>query len=441
MKHSLSRFVWLAVLVALQLCLSTAPLVSSTSAERVTQPQVSRPAPIAIAVDATDAPRKILHARLAIPVKSGPLTLFYPKWIPGEHGPTGPITDLAGLKFAAAGKTVAWRRDDVDMYAFHLDVPPGANKLDVTLDFLLPASAEGFSSAASTTANLAVISWNQVLLYPEGHGSDDLTYTASLRLPAGWKYGTALPIGPPFVGPGDGSDKSVRVGFKPVSLTTLVDSPVIAGSHYRALTLTDGDVRAKMGAMPGGSPVPSFEIDMASDSDAALQMSPEQIAEYKQLVLEANALFGAHHYEHYHFLYTLSDNVAHFGLEHHESSDDRVAERTLLDAPLKKTSADLLPHEFVHSWNGKYRRPAGLATADYQQPMIGELLWVYEGMTRYLGDFVLSARSGMRTAEEDREYAAWVAANQDHNRPGRNWRPLADTAVDVQTISIAPGEE
>src|SRR6266536_2939712 len=169
MKHSLSRFVWLAVLVALQLCLSTAPLVSSTSAERVTQPQVSRPAPIAIAVDATDAPRKILHARLAIPVKSGPLTLFYPKWIPGEHGPTGPITDLAGLKFAAAGKTVAWRRDDVDMYAFHLDVPPGANKLDVTLDFLLPASAEGFSSAASTTANLAVISWNQILLYPAGY--------------------------------------------------------------------------------------------------------------------------------------------------------------------------------------------------------------------------------------------------------------------------------
>jgi len=432
MKHSLSRFVWLAVLVALQLCLSTAPLVSSTSAERVTQPQVSRPAPITIAVDATDAPRKILHARLVIPVKSGPLTLFYPKWIPGEHGPTGPITDLAGLKFAAAGKTVAWRRDDVDMYTFHLDVPSGANKLDVTLDFLLPASAEGFSSAASTTANLAVISWNQVLLYPEGHGSDDLTYLASLRLPAGWKYGTALPIGPPFVGPGDGGDKSVRVGFKPVSLTTLVDSPVIAGSHYRALTLTDGDVRAKMGAMPGGSPVPSFEIDMASDSDAALQMSPEQIAEYKQLVLEANALFGAHHYEHYHFLYTLSDNVAHFGLEHHESSDDRVAERTLLDAPLKKTSADLLPHEFVHSWNGKYRRPAGLATADYQQPMKGELLWVYEGLTEYLGS-ILAARTGLRTPEDQREHLAGIAAYLDRY-PGRTWRPLSDTAIAAQLL-------
>jgi len=428
MKHSLSRFVWLAVLVALQLCLSTAPLVSSTSAERVTQPQVSRPAPIAIAVDATDAPRKILHARLAIPVKSGPLTLFYPKWIPGEHGPTGPITDLAGLKFAAAGKTVAWRRDDVDMYAFHLDVPPGANKLDVTLDFLLPASAEGFSSAASTTANLAVISWNQILLYPEGYGSDDLTYTASLRLPLHWNFGTALPLGPAVNKPQGVNE----IFFKPVSLTTLVDSPVIAGSHYRALTLTDGDVRAKMGAMPGGSPVPSFEIDMASDSDAALQMSPEQIAEYKQLVLEANALFGAHHYEHYHFLYTLSDNVAHFGLEHHESSDDRVAERTLLDAPLKKTSADLLPHEFVHSWNGKYRRPAGLATADYQQPMKGELLWVYEGLTEYLGS-ILAARTGLRTPEDQREHLAGIAAYLDRY-PGRTWRPLSDTAIAAQLL-------
>ena len=428
MKHSLSRFVWLAVLVALQFCLSNTPLVSSTNAKRVTQPQASRPGPIAIAVDATDAPRKILHARLEIPVKSGPLTLFYPKWIPGEHGPTGPITDLAGLKFAAAGKTIVWRRDDVDMYAFHLDVPPGASKLDVALDFLLPASAEGFSSAASTTANLAVISWNQVLLYPEGFSSDDLTYTASLRLPLHWNFGTALPQGPTVNKPQGVNE----MFFKPVSLTTLVDSPVIAGSHFRALTLTDADVRAKMGSMPGGSPVPSFEIDMASDSDAALQMSPEQIAEYKQLVLEANALFGAHHYEHYHFLYTLSDNVAHFGLEHHESSDDRVAERTLLDAPLKKASADLLPHEFVHSWNGKYRRPAGLATPEYQQPMKGELLWVYEGLTEYLGS-ILAARTGLRTPEDQREHLAGIAAYLDRY-PGRTWRPLSDTAVAAQLL-------
>src|SRR5438445_2332674 len=277
MKHFSRRFIWLSILIAPLVCLPGSSLVSRTNARQVTSRQRPVPGAITIAVDASDAPRKVLHARLEIPVKPGPLTLFYPKWIPGEHGPTGPITDLAGLKFTAAGKNIAWRRDDVDMYAFHLDIPSGANKLDITLDFLLPASAEGFSSAASTTANLAVISWNQVLLYPEGYGSDDLTYTASLRLPTGWKYGTALPLETVAT-----TRQSGLILFKPVSLTTLVDSPVIAGSHFRALTLTDADLRAKMGSMPGGSPVPSFEIDMASDSDAALQMSPEQIAEYKQ---------------------------------------------------------------------------------------------------------------------------------------------------------------
>jgi predicted metalloprotease with PDZ domain len=389
-------------------------------------------APIEIAVDATDAPRKILHARLTIPVKPGPLTLFYPKWIPGEHGPTGPITDLAGLKFTVAGKTVAWRRDDVDMFAFHLEAPPGATALETSLDFLLPASAEGFSSAASSTANLAVISWNQLLLYPQGYGSDDLTYTATLRLPDGWKYGTALPLETVAT-----TRRLAVIRFKPVSLTTLVDSPVIAGAHFRALLLTDADVRAKMTALPGGAPVPSFEIDMASDSEAALQMSAEQIAEYKQLVLEANALFGGHHYEHYHFLYTLSDYVAHFGLEHHESSDDRVPERTLIDDALKKSSADLLPHEFVHSWNGKYRRPAGLTTPDYQQPMKGELLWVYEGLTEYLGS-ILSARTGLRTSDEQREHLAGIAAYLDRY-PGRTWRPLIDTTMAAQLLYNASG--
>src|SRR2546422_847322 len=258
--------------------------------------------PITIALDATEAPRKILHARLNIPARPGPLTLFYPKWIPGEHGPTGPITDLAGLKITAAGNPVAWRRDDVDMYAFHLEVPAGAEALEVALDFLLPAGTEGFSSAASATPDLAVLSWNQVLLYPEGYGSDDLTYKASLRLPPGWKFGTALPwlVSARVFSQHPGS---APISFKEVSLTTLVDSPVIAGSHFRTLKLTE-------------STAPSFQIDMVSDSDAALQMTPEQVANYTQLVIEANKLFGGHHYEHYHFLYTLSDNVAHFGLEH-----------------------------------------------------------------------------------------------------------------------------
>jgi predicted metalloprotease with PDZ domain len=311
-----------------------------------------------------------------------------------------------------AGKTIPWRRDDVDMYAFHLDVPAAQSALEVALDFLLPAGTEGFPAAASSTANLAVLSWNQVLLYPEGYGSDDLTYVASLRLPTDWKYGTALSV----------AQSGVTINFKPVSLTTLVDSPVIAGSHFRSIKLT-------------GGAAPSLQIDMVSDSEAALQMSPGQVANYTQLVIETNKLFGGHHYEHYHFLYTLSDNVAHFGLEHHESSDDRVAERTLLDEALRKASADLLPHEFVHSWNGKYRRPAGLATADYQQPMRGGLLWVYEGLTEYLGS-ILAARSGLRSVEDQREHLASIAAYLDRY-PGRTWRPLLDTAIAAQLLYSA----
>lgn len=404
----------IVVASAFQLAVTSAGAeVTSRTALAPVQSAARSLGPITIAVDATEAPRKILHARLSIPATPGPLTLMYPKWIPGEHGPTGPITDLAGLKLSAAGKPIPWRRDDVEMYAFHIDVPAGANALDVSLDFLLPASVAGFSSAASATGRLAVISWNQVLLYPQGAGSDQLTYAASLRLPEGWKYGTSLPVA---------EESGGTIKFKPVSLTTLVDSPVIAGSRFRSIKLTEGEG-------------PSFQIDMVSDSAEALRMSPDDIAHYKRLVAETEALFGARHYQHYHFLYTLSDYVAHFGLEHHESSDDRVAERTLIDPSLRKYNAGLLPHEFVHSWNGKYRRPAGLATPSYEQPMKGELLWVYEGLTEYLGN-ILTPRSGLLSAEEYRDNLARIAAYLDRY-PGRTWRPLQDTTVAAQLLYSA----
>jgi predicted metalloprotease with PDZ domain len=403
----------IVVAAVFQLAVTRAGEVTSRTTPTAGQTATRSPAPITIAVDATEAPRKILHARLSIPASPGPLTLMYPKWIPGEHGPTGPITDLAGLKLSAAGKPIPWRRDDVEMYAFHIDVPPGASAIDVSLDFLLPASVSGFSSAASATGRLAVISWNQVLLYPRGSGSDQLTYVASLRLPEGWKYGTALPVS---------EESGGAIKFKPVSLTTLVDSPVIAGSRFRTIKLTEGEG-------------PSFQIDMVSDSAEALMMRPEDIAHYKRLVAETEALFGARHYQHYHFLYTLSDYVAHFGLEHHESSDDRVGERTLLDPALRKYNAGLLPHEFVHSWNGKYRRPSGLATPSYEQPMKGELLWVYEGLTEYLGD-ILTPRSGLWSAQEYRDNLARIAAYLDRY-PGRTWRPLQDTTVAAQLLYSA----
>jgi predicted metalloprotease with PDZ domain len=376
---------------------------------------------VGLSVDATEAPRKLFHSRMTFAAAPGALTLVYPKWIPGEHGPTGPITDLVGLKFTAAGKTIPWRRDGADMYAFHLDVPAGAREVEAALDFLAASSAVGFTSAASTTSHLAIVTWNQLVLYPQGTNPDAINYRASLQLPAGWKYGTALPVAPG--GPIGGSG-SRRVEFAPVSLTTLVDSPVLAGEYFRVIPLD-----------AGARPV---EMDIAADSAAALEASPDFIAHMKKLVAETDALFGARHYENYHFLFTLSDHVAHFGLEHHQSNDSRVGERALVDKGLGELELSVLPHEFVHSWNGKFRRPAGLATRDFQEPMQGELLWVYEGLTEYLGD-VLTARSGLWTPEQYRDNLARVAAGLDH-RPGRAWRPLIDTTVAAQLLYNASAQ-
>jgi predicted metalloprotease with PDZ domain len=374
----------------------------------------SPPGSIKLMVDASEAPRQILHARLLIPARPGPLTLFYPKWIPGEHMPGGPIIDLAGLKFSASGKVLPWRRDLVDMFAFHLDVPEGASAVEAQLDCLLTGAGSKFSAGASATSQLIVLSWNQVLLYPQGWLARELTFEPSLRLPEGWQFGTALPVE---------KRSGSSIVFKPVPLNTLVDSPVQAGAHFRVVELTPGEN-------------PPHEIDLAGDSEAAIAMSSGDITHYKQLVAETGALFGARHYRDYHFLFTLSDDVAHFGLEHHESSDDRSAEHTLHDDSWRLYESDLLPHEFTHSWNGKYRRPADLATPDYQQPMKGDLLWVYEGLTQYLG-VVLAARSGIITPQQFREEVAYVAATLDH-RAGREWRSLQDTADAAQLLYAAP---
>jgi len=366
--------------------------------------------PITLSVDASEAPRRIFHARLLIPASPGPLTLLYPKWIPGEHGPTGPISDLAGLKISASGKPIAWQRDPVDMYAFHCLVPAGASAVEVSLDYLSPAAGQGFTAGASATSQLTVLSWNQLLLYPKGKAASDLTYKADLRVPGGWKYGTALPIA---------RESGDTVEFAPASLATLVDSPVLAGRHFRTVDLS-----------PGAAEPHSLHV--AADSAAAAELSPRLANNLRQLVAETGPLFGARHYRRYHFLLALSDHIAHFGLEHHESSDNRVPERTLVEENLRRMYASLLPHEMVHSWNGKHRRPHGLTTSDYHQPMLGELLWVYEGLTTYLGQ-VLAARSGWLSAEEFREDLALQAAALD-NRSGRRWRPLIDTTVAAQIL-------
>jgi predicted metalloprotease with PDZ domain len=391
--------------------------VSAAFAQKTQTKPPAKTAPhITLSVDATEAPRKIFHARLTIPAAAGTMTLYYPKWIPGEHGPTGPIQDLTGLHFTANGQPLQWRRDLVDGYTFHVEVPAGITSIDASLDYTSPAGGEGmFSGAESSTDKLTVLAWNTVLLYPAGWTTDELTYQATLRLPPTWKFGTPLPIGPQMNTP-----NGVTI-FQPVSLTTLVDSPVIAGEYLRVVPLSDH---------------PLQEMDIAADSAAALAAPPEVLDHYKNLTVQAEKLFGAQHFRDYHFLYTLSDHVSHFGLEHHESDDSRSRERALIDSDERLMAAGLLSHEYVHSWNGKYRRPADLATPDFEKPMQDDLLWVYEGLTSYLGD-VLSARSAIRTPAQFRDVVANLAARLDHT-PGRTWRNLQDTADGVPTMQLAP---
>jgi predicted metalloprotease with PDZ domain len=363
-------------------------------------------------VDATDAPRNILHATLTIPVTSGAVTIVYPKWIPGNHRPTGPIQNFTGIHFKAGGTELEWQRDLEDMYAFHLQVPAGVKELDVSYDTI---TYNGKSSLASS--KVLDLLWNQVVLYPKGATTDSVQVAASVHLPEGWKFGTALT-------PTHQNGSSVE--FQPVSLTRLVDSPLIAGSIYRQVQIT-----------PPGEPL-THVVDMVGESDEAIQITDKDIASLKQLVVETGKLFGARHYTKYTFLLTLGDQTAHHGLEHHESSDNGAGEEMFSDAGVHDLEADLLPHEFVHSWNGKYKRPAGLATANYQEPMHGDLLWVYEGLTDYLGN-ILAARTGLRSPDQFRENLAYTAAMLDH-RAGRTWRPLQDTATSVQILYAAPAE-
>jgi predicted metalloprotease with PDZ domain len=355
---------------------------------------------ISLTVDATQTPQKMLHAKLVTPVKPGPLTLYYPKWLPGEHGPDGPIGSLTGLKFEANGKTIPWQRDLLDVYTFHVDVPAGVTHLTASYDYIEP-------DGSSATDKLLVLEWNEVALYPAGTPSKDLLYDAKLTLPPGWKFGTSLPMA---------GQSGNEARFRPIAFDLLVDSPVIAGEYYRSIDLT-----------PAGEPI-HHEIDLAADTEAALNMSPELRTQLTNLVAESGKLFGTRHYRDYHFLLALSDHVQHFGLEHHESNDSRLPERTLLEPNASQVVGGLLPHEFVHSWNGKFRRPEDLTTPDFEKPMEDDLLWGYEGLTEYLGP-LLAARSGLFTPEQYREYLASAAAMLGPGRPGRTWRPLVDTAV------------
>jgi predicted metalloprotease with PDZ domain len=362
------------------------------------------PGTIQIHVDATDVAQGIFRVRETIPVTAGKLTLLYPKWIPGDHSPSGPIAAVAGLRITANGKPLAWQRDKYDVYAFQVDVPAGVTSLDVNFQYL---PGRGKSSFVQMTNKMLSLEWNTVSLYPAGHYSRGITFAPSVTLPAGWQFGTALE---------KASQTGGSVSFKPTTYNTLVDSPIYAGKYFKRVDLDPG---AK-------TPV---HLDIFADASKDLEMTPAQVAVNRNLVTQAYKLFGSYHYDHYDFLFSLSDQLSGNGLEHHQSSEDGADPDYFSNWANNAPNRDLLAHEYTHSWNGKFRRPADLWTPNFNVPMGDSLLWVYEGLTQYYG-FVLTARSGMWTPEQFRQGLAMVAANYDRNRPGFQWRTLEDTTND-----------
>ncbi len=358
--------------------------------------------PIQIAADLSDGPRKLFHAEVDLPVKPGPLTLTTPKWIPGNHRPTGPVDDITGVVFTADGKPLLWRRDDVDLYQFHLTIPKGVTTLHAHLDCIV---------TARITAKMAVLEWEKLLLYPANIPVKDIAIQPSVTVPKGWGIGTALT-------PIDSYDPQHPVGgttrYAATTVEQLEDSPVITGEYFHEFPLAP-EIK------------PAHFIDVVSDAPADSNLRPALLAEIANLVRETDAAYASHHYNQYHFLLTLSDVAGGEGLEHGQSSDNGIGEKGFSDAKHQLAEADLLAHEFTHSWNGKYRRPFNLYQTDFEKAQQGSLLWVYEGMTHYLGN-VLAARAGLKNQAQYRDMLAMSAAQLD-NRPGREWRSTEDTAV------------
>jgi predicted metalloprotease with PDZ domain len=391
-----------SLLVSLLLAVAT-PYVHAEESVPLDQPYLGQ---LSLAVDLSQASLKIYRIKETIPVKPGALSLHYPKWIPGEHVPSGPIENVVGLVITGNGQKLAWRRDLRDMYTVHLQVPEGVRNLDLAFQFLSPGNGSGMFAGAgtSTTPELAAVEFNQVAFYPAGYYSRQIQIQPTVTLPSGWHFASALQV--------ERSNGNV-VAFRPVSFNNLVDSPLIAGDHFKSIDLNPG------GAVP-------THLNMVADSADDLKISAQQIEQYRSLVKQANKLFGAHHYQQYDFLLVMSDHTGGFGLEHHQSSDDRTDANFLSDEAKNSLEKSLLPHEYVHSWNGKFRRPADLWTPDFNIDMQDDLLWVYEGLTDYYGE-VLAARSGMWTPEQYRDSLAHVQASMS-DRTGRQWRSLQDTA-------------
>ncbi|HEX2596907.1 MAG TPA: peptidase M61, partial [Luteimonas sp.] len=369
------------------------------------------PGTIAIAVDATDLSQRVFKVRETIPVAAGELTLLYPQWLPGNHSPTGPIDKLAGLRISANGKPLAWTRDPLDVYAFHVTIPDGVSAIQADYQYLTPT--DGSQGRVVMTPNMLNLQWNAVVLYPAGHYAHRIDYAASVSYPAGFTAATALDLAGGVAGNGTATG---TVHYATVPLDILVDSPVYAGRYFRQIDLApDAKVPVR--------------LNVVADAAKYLETKPEQLAQHRALVTQAKKLYGAQHYDHYDFLFSLSDQMSGNGLEHQRSSEDGEDSDYFSEWNAKAGFSDLLAHEYTHSWNGKFRRPADLWTPNYNVPMQDSLLWVYEGQTQYWGN-VLTARSGMRPLPASRDALAMVVAAYTDNRPGLAWRAVQDTTND-----------
>ena len=387
-------------------------LICSAQAQNSTGPQpVPLPPPVAapadtpypgtisLLVDITNVNDRVFNVHETIPVRPGKMTLLYPQWLPGTHSPSNPVGELAGLVLTAGGKRVDWVRDSVNMYAFQIDVPAGTTMLDAEFQFLAPLNPK----RGRISSKFADLTWNSVLLYPAGHFSRRIQFSPSVRMADGWKFACALEV--------KSQDGGV-VQFKDTTLNTLVDSPLYAGVNFKRVDISSG-------------PDNLVFLDLFADKPADLEYTPEELQYHKNLVIEAQKLFASHHYDHYDFLLTVSDTIGGKGLEHHQSSEDGASAKYFTDWAAGVGGRALLPHEYTHSWNGKFRRPDDLWTPNFNVPMRNDLLWVYEGLTDYYGN-VLAARSGMRTADQARDVWALIAADFEIS-PGRTWRTLDDT--------------
>ena len=384
-------------------------------ASSIPQPQdVAYPGTIKLEVDATNLNQRIFRVKETIPAQPGPLTLLYPMWVPGGHTPRNAIDKIAGITFKANGQTLAWKRDTLDVAAFHLDVPAGATEVVAEFDYLTPTG--GSQGRVVMTPNMLNLQFLSAALYPAGHYTHRIMVDPRVTYPAGWTAFTALHE--------DGRSGDT-VDYKDVPFDILVDSPVYAGRYAKNIDLT-----------PAGGKVP-VKLGVIADAAKYLEAKPKQIELHKAMVAQALKLYGAQHYDHYQFLFSLSGQMGGNGLEHQRSSENGVGTDYFTGWNEKTGFTDLLPHEYTHSWNGKYRRGKDLWTPNFNVPMQDSLLWVYEGQTQYWGN-VLAARSGMRPLPASIDALALVAATYAENRPGLSWRSVQDTTNDPIIASRAP---